>query len=55
VLRLLHHHPIHTHKTGLNVLLGFTARTVAQLHDAFGKAFAFDWALAQGLTGIHKG
>jgi hypothetical protein len=54
-LRLLHHHPIHAHKACFDVLLGFAARTVAQLHDAFGKAFAFGWALAHGFAGIHKG
>jgi len=25
------------------------------LHDAFGKAFAFGWAVTHGFAGIHKG
>jgi hypothetical protein len=39
-LGLLHHHAVHAHKTSLDVLLGFAARTVAQLHDAFGQTLA---------------
>jgi hypothetical protein len=46
----LHDHAIDAHKACLNVLLGFAARTVAQLHDAFGKAFTFDWAFAHGFA-----